>query len=143
MPSATGSIVVHRPIQQVFDFFTTPSNDPRWRSHVKEISASGPLGPGTVVRQVVAGPGGRGIPASLRVVAFESPSRYSFIVTEGPARPEGEFRFTSVEGGTEVSLTLRAELRGLRGLLLSRPVQHSMDGEVAALDRARRLIEAG
>lgn len=143
MPAATRSIVIHRPGEEVFAFFTTPANDPRWRSHVKEIAAPGPLRQGSVVRQVVAGPGGRGIPASMRVAAFEPSSRYSFVVIEGPARPEGEFRFAPVEGGTEVTFTLHAELSGLKRLLLSRPVQRSMDGEVAALDRARVLLEAG
>ncbi|MDQ1531323.1 MAG: hypothetical protein QOE37_1428, partial [Microbacteriaceae bacterium] len=86
MPAATRSIVIHRPLEEVFAFFTTPANDPRWRSHVKEIAAPGPLQQGSVVRQGVAGPGGRGIPASMRVAAFEPSSRYLFVVIEGPAR---------------------------------------------------------
>jgi uncharacterized protein YndB with AHSA1/START domain len=126
----------------VFNFFADPGNDRRWREHVKEIEAPGERAVGARIRQVVAGPGGRGIPADLEITAYEPPSRYAFAVVAGPARPSGEFRFRpSADGGTEVTLTLRAELTGVKKLLLTRPVQKSMDGEVAGLDRAKSLLE--
>jgi len=36
---------------------------------------------------------------------------------------------------------LAADLRGIKKLLLSRPVQTSMNGEMQALDRAKAAIE--
>jgi hypothetical protein len=65
----------HRPPDQVFAFFTDPDNDLRWRSHVKEASADGPIRVGSSVHQVVSGPGGRSIPADLEVTAHDPPSR--------------------------------------------------------------------
>jgi hypothetical protein len=62
-------------------------------------------------------------------------------VIAGPARPVGEFRFAPVEGGTEVSFSLNAELTGIKRLLMSDPVQKAMDGEMASLDKAKALIE--
>jgi uncharacterized membrane protein len=132
--------MIDRPVDEVFAFFTDPANDRRWRTHVREISAPGPLEPGAVVHQVVEGPGGRGIPADMRVTAWEPGARYAFQVVAGPARPSGDFRFRSVAGGTEVSFALSAQLRGWRRIL-TRPVQRSMNGEMLALDRAKDLLE--
>ena len=60
----------------------------------------------------------------------------------GPARPIGEFRFAPSGAGTSATFSLRADLGGLKGVLLGRPVQSSMNGEMAALDKAKSLIEA-
>jgi uncharacterized protein YndB with AHSA1/START domain len=143
MPSAERTIVIDRPPDQVFAFFTDPANDRAWRPHVKEIAARGPAGVGSTIHQVVEGPGGRGIAADIEVTEFDPPSRYAFRVTAGPARPIGEFRFAPSGAGTSVMFSLRADLGFLKGLVLSRPVQSSMDGEMAALDQAKALIEAG
>jgi uncharacterized protein YndB with AHSA1/START domain len=142
MPSAERTIVIDRPPDQVFAFFADPANDRAWRQHVKEIAARGPAGVGATIHQVVEGPGGRGIAADIEVTAFDPPSRYAFRVIAGPARPIGDFRFAPSGTGTSVTFSLRADLGFLKGLVMSRPVQSSMDGEMAALDRAKALIEA-
>ena len=142
MPHAERTVVIDRPPDQVFAFFSNPVNDRAWRPHVKEIAANGPAGVGSTIHQVVDGPGGRGIAADIEITAFDPPTRYAFRVIAGPARPIGEFRFAPSGAGTAVTFSLRAELGMLKGLLLSRPVQSSMDGEMAALDQAKRLLEA-
>jgi uncharacterized protein YndB with AHSA1/START domain len=141
MPSAQRTLVIMRPVDAVFAFFTDPANDPKWRSQVKEIRAEGAPAVGSRIHQVVAGPG-RGIPADLEITGYEPNARYAFAVVAGPVRPQGEFRFApTAEGGTEVTFSLNAELTGLKKLLMSRPVQKSMDGELAGLDEAKRLLE--
>jgi uncharacterized protein YndB with AHSA1/START domain len=141
MPSAQRTILIASPPEQVFAFFTDPSNDQRWRQHVKEVAAEGTMQVGSTVHQVVAGPGGRGVPADIQVTAYEPPTRYAFKVIAGPVRPVGEFQFAPAEGGTEVTLSLNAELSGITKLLMSKSVQKAMDGEVASLDKAKALIE--
>lgn len=141
MPSAQHSVVINRPVEEVFAFFTDPSNDPAWRPHVKEIAAQGPVARGSRIHQVVKGPGGRGIPADIEVTGYEPSTRYAFKVVAGPVRPVGEFRFAGDAGRTTVSLSLAAELSGLKKLMMSRPVQQSMDSEVHALDRAKEILE--
>ena len=141
MPSASRSIVVGRPVEEVFAFFSDPANDQKWRPHVKEIAAQGPLAVGAKIHQVVSGPGGRGIPADIEITAYEPSTRYAFRVVAGPARPVGEFRFVAAGTSTNVTFSLEAELGGLKKLLMSAPVQRSMDGEMAALDKAKALIE--
>jgi len=141
MPAAQRTIMINRPPEQVFAFFTDPANDLRWRSHVKEASVQGPIALGSSVHQVVAGPGGRGIPADFEVTAYDPPSRYGFKVTAGPARPVGEFRFVPAGEGTQLSFSLNAELKGIKKILMSKPVQKAMDGEMASLEKAKALLE--
>ena len=143
MPSAQRTIVIGRSPSDVFTFFADPANDQKWRPQVKEIAADGPPGIGRKIHQVVEGPMGRGIAADTAVTAYEPPTHYAFQVVAGPARPRGEFRFSPSGAGTAVSFSLDAELSGIKKLLLSRPVQRSMDGEMAGLDRAKQVIEAG
>jgi uncharacterized protein YndB with AHSA1/START domain len=124
MPSAQHTVVIGRPVTAVFAFFTEPANDPRWRARVKEIRADGPPAVGARIHQVVLGPAGRGIPADIEITGYEPDTRYAFTVVAGPVRPNGEYRFAPTpDGGTEVSFTLRAELTGVKRLLMSRPVQ--------------------
>ena len=142
MPSAKRTIVIHRSRDEVFGFFTDHANDQKWRPHVKEIAPVSQVAVGTRVHQVVEGPAGRGIGADIEVTASEAPARYAFQVVAGPARPRGEFRFIETPSGTEVQFGLDAELGGIKKLLMSGAVQRSMDGEMAGLDTAKRLIEA-
>ena len=139
MAEATGAVVIDRPIDEVFAFFTSPSNDHSWRTQVKEIS--GQPREGARIHQVVKGPGGTDFPADMEVTAFEPPTRYAFRVVAGPVRPEGEFRLTPMGNQTEVTFHLRAEIKGLKALALARPAQSAMDSEVAGLQTAKRLLE--
>jgi uncharacterized protein YndB with AHSA1/START domain len=143
MPSAARTIVIGKSPGDVFAFFADPTNDQKWRPHVKEIAPEGPPGLGARIHQVVEGPMGRGIAADIEVTTYEPPTRYAFQAVAGPARPRGEFRFIETATGTEVHFSLTAELGGIKRFLLSGPVQSSMDGEMQALDTAKRLIEAG
>ncbi|MEW1952854.1 SRPBCC family protein [Terrabacter sp. NPDC080008] len=143
MPAAQRTIVIERPLEAVFSFFCTPSNDVRWRPHVKQILDPPEMRPGARIRQVIAGPGGRGIDADIEVTDYAPSSHYAFAVVAGPARPRGEFVFTSMgPGSTSVTFSLSADLGGFKKLLMSGPVQKSMDGEMASLDTAKRLLES-
>ncbi len=141
--TARRTLLVNRPADEVFTFFTTPANDPRWRQHVTKISADGQLAVGTRVHQVVAGPMGRSINADIVVTDYEPPTAYGFEVVAGPVRPIGRFEFRPEGNGTEVTFSLHAEVRGIWQLLMARPVQKTMDDEMASLDTAKALLERG
>ncbi|GAA3119398.1 uncharacterized protein YndB with AHSA1/START domain [Kribbella aluminosa] len=141
MPEAVHTVRINRSPADVFAYFADGENDPQWRPSVKEISRSGPIGPGSTYRQRIAGPGGRAIPSDYRVTAYEPDSHLAFKVTAGPVRPVGDYRFAPVDDGTEVTFKLSADLSGLKKLLMSKPVQHSMNAEVASLNRAKNILE--
>ncbi len=142
MPNASRTIMIHRPITQVFAFFADAENDPQWRSSVKEIKRQGQLGVGTRYHQLVNGPAGRAIRADIEVTAYELDSHVAFHGTAGPVRPKGDYTFRNEGESTEVTFTLDAQLSGLKQLFMGNAVQKSMDAEVAGLDRAKSLLEA-
>jgi uncharacterized membrane protein len=140
--ASSRSIVIHRPITEVFAFFADAENDPQWRSEVKEIKREGELGVGTRYRQLVNGPAGRAITADIEVTAYEPDSHVAFHGTAGPVRPSGDYTFRDKGNSTEVTFTLDAQLSGFKKLFMGHAVQKSMDAEVAGLDRAKSLLEA-
>jgi uncharacterized membrane protein len=139
--AASATVVIERPLNEVFEFFADAENDPLWRSGVKSIHRVGEPGIGAVYQQKVAGPGGRDISADVRVVEFNADQKVVFETISGPVRPSGTYRFEPVGSGTRVSFDLTVELTGIKALVLAGPVQRSMDAEVAGLSRAKTHLE--
>jgi uncharacterized protein YndB with AHSA1/START domain len=143
MPSAQRSVRIGRPVGEVFAFFADPANETKWRgSQLKEFAAQGPIAVGTRIRQVVAGPMGRGLDADIEITALEPDARYAFKGVAGPLRPVGEYTFRPVEDGTEVTFKLDAPLAGLKKVFMGNSVQKAMNAEMAALDTAKTVLEA-
>ena len=143
MPSAQRSVRIGRPVSEVFAFFADPANEPKWRgSHLKEFTPQGPIAVGTRIRQVVAGPMGRGLDADIEITDLQPEARYAFKGVAGPLRPLGEYTFRPVEDGTEVTFRLDAPLAGLKKVFMGNSVQKAMNAEMAALDTAKAVLEA-
>lgn len=142
MPHAERTIVIARPPAEVFAFFADAENDRRWRPSVTLMRREGPLAVGTRYTQRVAGPGGRQVPADIQITALEPDTRVAFRGVAGPVRPDGGYAFAPAEGGTAVTFTLSAELSGVKKILMAKPVQKSMDSEMANLDKAKSLLES-
>lgn len=143
MPSASRTVLVRRPAQEVFAYLADGANDPQWRPGVLEIERTSDVdGVGTVYRQVLAGPGGRRIAGDYRVTVFDPPRRFEFQVIAGPARPHGTVELTPQgEDSTQVRFALDLRPRGLT-VLLTPMIAAQMRKEVAALDRAKTILEA-
>lgn len=143
MPSVQRSVVIARPVDEVFAFFADPTKGLTWRPALVEASADGPVAIGTVFRQRVAGPGGRTVPADIRLTELDPGRRVAFVGVAGPLRPDVSYDFEPVEGGTNVTFSISAPLSGPKKLFLGPIVQKSMAAEVAGLDTAKRLLESG
>ena len=143
MPHASRTVTIAAPIEKVFAFFTDPANEPSWRTGVKDIHAHGEPAVGAVIHQTIKGPLGRGIPADIEITDYTWLASYGFKGVAGPVRPVGSYDFRQTEdGGTAVTFTLDADLGGgAKEKFMGKPVQKSMDGEMAALDRAKALLE--
>jgi uncharacterized protein YndB with AHSA1/START domain len=141
MPSAERTISIRRPVDQVFRFLADGRTATQWRSGVLEVSKTSGEGVGAVYKQLVRGPGGRPIDADYEITAFEPDRLIAFRAIAGPVRPTGSFGFEAMGDATILTFKLEAELTGWKRLVLSRPVQSTMDGEMAALDRLQDLLE--
>jgi uncharacterized protein YndB with AHSA1/START domain len=143
VPRARREITIGRPLSEVFAFVADGENDPKWRSavlDVKRTSGAAP-GKGARYRQGVKGPFGRRVAADYEVTDFEADRTLGFRVTEGPVRPKGRYTVEPDGSGTKLTFELSCELTGPKKLLMSGPVQKSMDGEMKNLDELKRILE--
>jgi hypothetical protein len=76
-------------------------------------------------------------------MAYQPDTLLAFETIAGPVRPTGEFRLQEADGATTLTLTLslQADLAGVKRLFMSGMVQKTMDAEVAAIDNVKRLLE--
>jgi uncharacterized protein YndB with AHSA1/START domain len=141
MPHATRTVIIDRPLKEVFAFLADAENDPTWRTGVITIHRDGPLAVGSRYSQQTAGPLGRSIPADLEITEYVLDSKVAFGVIAGPVRPFGSYVFSG-DLTTTVTFSLEVNLTGIKKLLMTRMVQQTMDAEMAALDRAKALLES-
>ena len=141
MPAAERTITIERPIPVVFAYVADGTKAREWRPAVLDVERIGGSGVESTYRQGVKGPGGRRIAADYEVYDFEPNRRIAFRGIAGPVRPTGEYRFEDVADGTEVTFALSVQLGRIKGFLLGRSVQRSMDAEMRALDRLKRILE--
>jgi len=142
MPSATRTITIRRAPEDVFAFVSDGSTATQWRPGVTDIRLVSGSGLGARYAQGVKGPGGRRIAADYEITAWDPPRHLAFAAIAGPVRPSGEYRLEPVPEGTRLTFSLDAVLGGLKGMVMGRAVQGSMDAEMAALDRLKSVLEA-
>jgi len=143
MPSAQRSITINRSITEVFNYVADGENSPKWRSDKIEIKHESGEGVGAIYRQTVPGPRGRRVAADYEVTGYQAPKRMDFKAIAGPVRPTGSYVLASAgEGKTKLTFSLDARLNIFKRLLMGRMVQKSMDGEMLALDKLKKVLES-
>jgi uncharacterized membrane protein len=140
MAAAENSIVIERPRSEVFAFVADHENDQKWRPGVLDIKRASGEGQGAVYTQGVQGPFGKRIDADFEVTAYQPDTLLAFRTLAGPVQPEGSYRFEDAEGGTRVTFSLNANLRGAQKLMAPM-VGKSMRNQVAALSDLKRVLE--
>ena len=142
MPEARHQVMIRRPASEVFGFIADGLNGPKWRTGIVDVAHVSGSGVGATYTQGVKGPFGRRVDADYRVTAFEPNSRLAFEAIAGPVRPTGEYVLEEVDGETRLTFALRAELGGIKKVLMGGAVQKTMDSEVEATERLKSLLEA-
>ena len=137
------SVVINRPVEEVFAFVVDFEKWPMWVSEMVEakITSEGPVGLGTTVLNVVHILGRR-IEATQEIHQYEPNRMLGFKSTSGPVSNDVTFGFESVDGGTELSVDLEADASGFFKLaepLLARRIQRQWDSNLANL---KDLMEA-
>ena len=100
------SVIIDRPVEEVWKFITDLSKFPKWDNEVLEVrqTSTGPLGLGSTVevRQKM-----RNMTLPQRCIEYEPNRNFSFAVTSGPGKGstvtfsveiiEGKTKFTKVD----------------------------------------------
>ena len=146
------SIVITRPLAEVFAFVTDLHNETRWQPEIRSVTLEGPLAPGATFheRRITFG---RQYDWHFVVTRFDPPHVIAIETLRGTAPYRGTRRFEAVPEGTRVTesgeLTLPWVLRPFAGpiawlcrwplrrayrrlaAMLERPTLHGTEPEAA------------
>jgi len=144
MISVECSTIINRPVEEVFDFLSNMENNLKWRASQIEVrkTSAGPIGVGTTYR-LVNSLLGRRVELEAEVTEYLPNRKYTSIDKSGTLPLRAQRIFEPVEGGTRVTVLLKAEPGGLFKLadpLLARLVQRRIASDLA---NAKDLIETG
>jgi uncharacterized protein YndB with AHSA1/START domain len=131
------SIIIDRPIEEVFAFVGDLETGIQWQSALLEVrrTTQGPLGVGTQftsVRKFM----GQKVEATVEYVAYEPNKQITFRSISGPSPFEQSFLFESAAEGTRLTSILELQTGGLMGLadpLVSAGVKREMDASFGDL----------
>jgi uncharacterized membrane protein len=132
MIQTQASIVIDRPVSEVFAYVGDQTNAPHWQSGLVEVTrlTDGPIGIGTrhsFVRTFM----GRRMEARNEYTAYEPGQRITFRTTSGPVPLEAAYLFESVAGGTRLTSRIDMDAKGF--VKLAEPlIGRSLQRDVAA-----------
>ncbi len=137
------SVVIDRPVQEVFAYVTNPANDPRWQSAVLESGfvGEGPAGVGAKVREVRQLMGRR-MESVAEVTAYEPNAKIGLRSTSGPVEYEAWYTLEPTDAGTKLTIVGEADVGGFFKLaegLVARQFEKEMQTALAAL---KDILEA-
>ena len=147
----TNTILIHRPITEVFAFVADPENLPKWASRTYDITktSEATLGVGTRFMGVGRFLGQR-LESHQEVIEYEPSWKYATRSNSGPLTFILRYSFEPVEGNTRIVFTAEVEpggflkvaeaifakaikrlyendLRRLKDLLEAQPLSHGVD----------------
>jgi uncharacterized protein YndB with AHSA1/START domain len=139
------TVVIDKPVEQVFDFLADGENDRKFSSRVLEIgkTTDGPPGMGTVFASTVKDAGIK-TKREFELVEFERPTKIRWHeLSKAPVVvPAGGYDFETEGEGTKVTLFNELEGRGFGKLIVGfalRSARKSADDMVASI---KAVVEA-
>jgi uncharacterized membrane protein len=107
------SIVIDRPVDEVFNFVHDPRNDASWQTTLIESTQvdDGPLRVGTQIRERRRFLGIQ-VEMTKEITEFEPTRRSAFTMVAGGAPMSGAYTLKSLDGATKLTATGYVEPRG-------------------------------
>ena len=144
MARIEASVVINRPIDEVFAYVNDVRNWPQWNSNFLEgeQTSEGPVGVGTTSRGVSHFLGQR-IEWTSEVTEYEPNRKLKQKIISGPMLMEQSLTFEPVEGATRFTIAGEGEFGGLFKLaqpVVDRRMKKQSDGNLAKL---KDILEAG
>jgi uncharacterized protein YndB with AHSA1/START domain len=134
------SIVIDRPVDEVFAFTTDPSKLAEWQHGAVEARVEGPMQPGAKIVETRLFLGRR-VTSTLEVVDFEPPRRFALRALSGPVRFRFEQTTEAEDGATRVSVVVEGDpgpLFRLATPLLERTLRRELEEDAA---RLKQILE--
>ena len=138
------SVVIDRPLDEVFAFVTEVENAPLWQAWAVEakLASNSPQAAGSQYTYVTSFLGRR-FESAGEITTYEPNRKYGWRVKSGPVPAEAICTFEAVAGGTKLTMNGNAEAAGF--FKLAEPIVGCMaKRQIAAdLDNLKDLLEAG
>jgi carbon monoxide dehydrogenase subunit G len=136
------SVLISRPVDDVFDFIADARNRPRWDESVdsEELTSPEPIGVGTTVRTTLRSMG-REYVYTWEVVELQPPSRMTIESTSGPFPTTLAYQLSEREEMTALDFSVSGRPTGMLRLfepLIARNTQTNLDRGFA---RLKQLLE--
>ena len=141
MATFENTLVIRRPIEDVFAFLADFENIPRWNDAIVKTHkvSQGPVGVGTIYQQV------RSVPSRseerFEVTAYNPPRQLEIRGQLGPFPSRLSYDLAAAPEGTRVTNTVELELRGPGRLLGRVAVPRVRDAVAANLRKLKELLE--
>lgn len=137
------SVVINRPVAEVFAYVTRPENTPKWQSGMlaSQQTSEGAMDVGTIfteVRQMM----GQKMDQTMEVTAYEPNQKWSFKSIKATVPHEAHLTFEAVEDGTRINLVSLGRPQGLFKLatpIISRQLKKEF---VADFKNLKQLLES-
>lgn len=106
------SVVINKPVEEVFGFVSAEDNYTKWQAGVEQVIENGPRNTVgsqfTEVRKFM----GQEMRTTLELTEFVPNAKWAAKVVKGPVPYEVTMTFTGVDGGTQVTTYVEGEPKG-------------------------------
>ena len=137
------SVLIHRPVEKVFEFVAHVENNAQWQSDILELkmTTSGPMQVGSTYRCVNRFMGRR-IETEGLVTDFVRDTKYTIRITSGDVSGESTLFFEDFEGGTRLTAVGHLDLIHLK--LTAMAVRHKIKKQLKKdMRRLKKILENG
>ena len=141
MATFENTVMISRPIEEVFGFLSDFENVPKWNYAIVETRkvSQGPVGVGTIYQQV------RSVPSRseerFKVTAYNPPRHLEIQGQLGPFPSRLSYALDVLPEGTRVTNSVELELRGPGRLLGRVAVPRVRDAVATNLSKLKELLD--
>jgi carbon monoxide dehydrogenase subunit G len=143
MALVEGEIIIHRPVEEVFDFVADERNEPRYNPRMGNAAqvSNGPIGLGTRFRAEL-NTMGRTMPMTIEFTAYERPWRLASLTHSSMMETEGALTLEPVAGGTRMRWSWDVRPRGVLKLMAPIAGAIGRHQERSIWGNLKRLLES-
>ncbi len=143
MAHVEGQLIIHRPVDEVFDFVADERNEPRYNPQMRraEQTSAGPIGVGSTF---CAESTSRGRPVEMTITYtdYERPRRLTSATHLSTMDIQGTLTFDPVPEGTQMRWSWELEARGILKLMTPVVILIGRRQEQSIWTGLKRYLEA-
>ncbi|HLB63201.1 MAG TPA: SRPBCC family protein [Anaerolineales bacterium] len=139
MIKVEASVLISRPVEEVFAFSNNPANSTKWQEGLVEsrITSQGPIGVGTQITDVRKFLG-RDLDSKLEVIAYQPNKSITLKTVSGPIHFQITQTYEVAEGGAKMTTIGEGEPGGLFKLAegaVKKQFENQIQGDLARLKK--------